>query len=70
MSTSATTLSPTLQRFRAACPLVEKTIYLANCSQAPQSAPVRAALQTFLESWADLGMHWGGWIEEVERARA
>jgi selenocysteine lyase/cysteine desulfurase len=70
MPTSATTLSPALQQFRAACPLVEKTIYLANCSQAPQSAPVRAAIQAFLESWATLGMHWGGWIEEVERARA
>ena len=70
MPTSATTLSPALQQFRAACPLVEKTIYLANCSQAPQSAPVRAAVQSFLDGWAELGMHWGGWIEEVERARA
>ncbi len=70
MSTSAYTLSLALQRFRAACPLVGKTIYLANCSQAPQSAPVRASIEAFLESWSTLGMHWGGWIEEVERARA
>jgi selenocysteine lyase/cysteine desulfurase len=69
-STSPAVLSPALQEFRAACPLVGKTIYLANCSQAPQSLPVRTAIQTFLESWAELGMHWGGWIEEVERARA
>ncbi|HEU5200725.1 MAG TPA: aminotransferase class V-fold PLP-dependent enzyme [Ktedonobacterales bacterium] len=69
-STSATALTPALQRFRAACPLVERSIYLANCSQAPQAAPVRAAIQTFLDGWAALGMHWGGWIEEVERARA
>lgn len=69
-STSATALTPALQRFRAACPLVERSIYLANCSQAPQATPVRAAIQTFLDGWAALGMHWGGWIEEVERARA
>src|ERR1051326_1793162 len=69
-STSATALPLALQQFRASCPLVERTIYLANCSQAPQSVPVRAAIQTFLDSWAELGMHWGGWIEEVERARA
>jgi selenocysteine lyase/cysteine desulfurase len=69
-STSATALTPALQRFRAACPLVERSIYLANCSQAPQAAPVRAVIQTFLDGWAALGMHWGGWIEEVERARA
>ncbi len=69
-STSASALTPTLQQFRDACPLVERTIYLANCSQAPQALPVRAALQAFVDSWAELGMHWGGWIEEVERARA
>ena len=69
-STSPNSLPPALQRFRASCPLVEEAIYLANCSQAPQAAPVRAAIQTFLEGWAELGMHWGGWIEEVEHARA
>ncbi len=69
-STSAAALTPALQRLRDACPLVEKTIYLANCSQAPQSLPARAATQRFMEQWAELGMHWGGWIEEVEGARA
>lgn len=68
--TSASALALTLQQFRDACPLVAKTIYLANCSQAPQSLPVRAAIQAFMESWATLGMHWGGWIDEVNRARA
>ncbi len=67
---SVPALPPPLQQFRAACPLVEKTVYLANCSQGPLSTPVQEAIQTFLESWATLGMHWGGWIEEVERARA
>lgn len=69
-STSAAVLPPALRQFRASCPLVEKSIYLANCSQGPQSLPVRAAIQTFLDGWAELGMHWGGWMEEAERARA
>lgn len=69
-STRTPALTPTLQQLRAVCPLVERSIYLANCSQAPQATLVRAAIQTFLDEWAELGMHWGGWIEEVERARA
>ncbi len=69
-NTSAFAFPPTLQQFRAACPLVETSIYLANCSQAPQAKPVRAAIQTFLDGWAELGMHWDGWVEEVERARS
>ncbi|HLW03261.1 MAG TPA: aminotransferase class V-fold PLP-dependent enzyme [Ktedonobacterales bacterium] len=68
--TSVSDLPRALQEFRASCPLVEQIIYLANCSQAPQSKPVQAGIGRFLESWATLGMHWGGWIEEVEEARA
>lgn len=59
-----------LAAFRAACPILEDTVYLANCSQAPLSEPVRGAIADFTESWARLGMHWNGWVEEVERARA
>jgi selenocysteine lyase/cysteine desulfurase len=59
-----------LAAFRAACPILEGTIYLANCSQAPLCDPVRVALERFTESWATLGMHWDGWVEEVEAARA
>lgn len=59
-----------LQALRAACPLLQTTTYLANCSQGPLSLPVRAAIETFLGEWASLGMHWNAWVEEVERARA
>lgn len=59
-----------LQALRAACPLLQTNIYLANCSQGPLAQPVRAAIETFLGEWASLGMHWNAWVEEVERARA
>ncbi|HEY7127061.1 MAG TPA: aminotransferase class V-fold PLP-dependent enzyme [Ktedonobacterales bacterium] len=59
-----------LQRLRASCPLVDQSIYLANCSQAPQAAPVRAAIAAFMEDWATRGMNWEGWITVVEQARA
>src|SRR5215471_7590278 len=59
-----------LQAFRVACPLLNTRIYLANCSQGPLSTPVRAALDTFLGEWAELGMHWDAWMAEVDRARA
>jgi selenocysteine lyase/cysteine desulfurase len=63
-------LAPSLAAFRAACPILERTVYLANCSQGPLSVPVRQALERWTGSWGSLGMHWDGWIEEVEAARA
>jgi selenocysteine lyase/cysteine desulfurase len=59
-----------LQALRDACPLLKTSIYLANCSQGPLADPVRAALDSFIEDWAAMGMHWDAWMEEVERARA
>jgi hypothetical protein len=59
-----------LQTFREACPLLETCIYLANCSQGPQSLAVRAAIEAFLNDWAGLGMHWDAWVTEVEWARS
>jgi selenocysteine lyase/cysteine desulfurase len=59
-----------LQAFRDVCPLLETCIYLANCSQGPQSFPVRTSIETFLAEWSELGMHWDIWVTEVERARA
>ena len=50
-------------------PLLRTHAYLASCSQAPLALPVRAALETFLASWADRGMDWQSWVAEVERAR-
>lgn len=59
-----------LQALRDACPLLKTHIYLANCSQGPLADPVRAALESFIEDWAAMGMHWDAWMEEVELARA
>lgn len=59
-----------LERLRASCPMVEASIYLANCSQAPQATPVRAAIDDFLTDWSTKGMNWEGWITIVEQARA
>jgi selenocysteine lyase/cysteine desulfurase len=62
--------SAELAAFRDSCPILESSLYLANCSQGPQSLPVRSAIETFLTEWAELGMHWNAWVEEVDRARA
>jgi selenocysteine lyase/cysteine desulfurase len=59
-----------LAAFRAACPILERVVYLASCSQAPLSAPVHEALERWTASWASLGMHWNAWVEEVEAARS
>ncbi len=70
MTDHSTAVSIELQTLRDACPLLVSQTYLANCSQGPLAAPVRAAIETFLGDWATLGMHWNAWIDEVERARA
>jgi selenocysteine lyase/cysteine desulfurase len=59
-----------LERLRTSCPMVEASIYLANCSQAPQANPVRSAIDDFLTDWSTKGMNWEGWITIVEQARA
>jgi selenocysteine lyase/cysteine desulfurase len=59
-----------LLSFRDHFPLLRTHNYLANCSQTPLATSVRAALETFLASWADRGMDWERWMAEVERARA
>ena len=70
MLTSNQSLPGELQTLRETCPLLQNTVYLANCSQGPLTTPVRAAIDTFMASWSELGMHWNAWIAEVDRARA
>ncbi len=70
MLTSNQSLPGELQTLRETCPLLQSTIYLANCSQGPLTTPVRTAIETFMASWSELGMHWNAWIDEVDRARA
>ncbi|HEU0004165.1 MAG TPA: aminotransferase class V-fold PLP-dependent enzyme [Ktedonobacteraceae bacterium] len=70
MDSPSRSLDESLQALRDACPLLKTHIYLANCSQGPLANPVRATLESFIDDWAAMGMHWDAWIEEVERARA
>ena len=63
-------MQASLLKLREATPILKTHIYLGNCSQGPQTIPVRRAIETFLDEWADRGMDWDGWIAEVEQARA
>jgi selenocysteine lyase/cysteine desulfurase len=45
-------------------------IPMNNCSQAPQTAATRAAIERYLTSWRDDGMDWDTWMEEVHLAKA
>ena len=54
--------APELEAFRDEIPLVASTVYLATCSQGPLSRPVREAIETFLATWAEMGMHWDEWV--------
>jgi selenocysteine lyase/cysteine desulfurase len=55
---------------RAEIPGLSRAIALNNCSQGPQSTRVREAAMQFLDSWAEAGMEWERWVEEVEAARS
>ena len=58
------------ERFRSRFPILEHKIHLANCSQAPLSVDVRAALERYQQSLIDQGMDWEVWMGEVRAARA
>ncbi|MGO8947444.1 MAG: hypothetical protein ACLQUY_07235 [Ktedonobacterales bacterium] len=67
-SRSSPALPAALQEFRASCELLGTKIYLPNCSQAPQSLAVRAALQAFPNRWAeDVQIHDHGTAAQVEQ---
>lgn len=54
---------------RAGVPMLDHTIPLNHCAQAPQTRATRAAAEAYLASWNEKGMDWETWIEEVEAAR-
>lgn len=59
-----------LDAVRARIPILATHVPMNACSQAPQSAPARAAAEAYLASWARDGMDWDTWMAEVEAARA
>lgn len=59
-----------LRDYRKLFPLLREKIHLGNCSQSPQSEPVLAAMQEYLDNWRFVGMDWDFWMEGVERAKA
>ncbi|MCL6452683.1 MAG: aminotransferase class V-fold PLP-dependent enzyme [Alicyclobacillus sp.] len=58
-----------LQTYREQFPILRDKIHLGNCSQSPQSLPVLAAMDEYLENWRTVGMDWEFWMEGVERAK-
>lgn len=56
--------------YRKEFPVLKEKIHLGNCSQAPQSTKVLAAMDEYLYNWRNIGMDWGYWMDGVERAKA
>ena len=56
----------TVAEWRKEFPVLSKVNSLANCSQEPQSRKSRAAIESYLDNWATVGMDWDFWCEEVE----
>lgn len=58
-----------LAALRERIPLLETTIPMNHCSQAPQTRATGEAAARFLDSWNRDGMDWDAWMAEVEAAR-
>jgi selenocysteine lyase/cysteine desulfurase len=58
-----------IEAFRAGIPLLASMIPMNNCSQAPQTAATRAAIERYLTSWREDGMDWDTWMTEVHLAK-
>lgn len=59
----------TVAEWRKEFPVLSKVNYLPNCSQGPQSRKSWAAIESYLDNWATVGMDWDFWCEEVELAK-
>lgn len=59
-----------LATLRERIPLLETTIPMNHCSQAPQTRATGEAAARYLDSWNRAGMDWDAWMAEVEAARA
>jgi selenocysteine lyase/cysteine desulfurase len=60
---------PDISEWRAQFPILGRAVHLANCSQSPQSVRVRRAIESYLDDWAEAGMNWERWIEEVDSSK-
>jgi selenocysteine lyase/cysteine desulfurase len=60
---------PEIQAWRAQFPILGRVAYLANCSQSPLSVRVRKAVESYLDDWAETGLNWDRWMEEVDASK-
>jgi len=60
---------PQIREWRAQFPILSRAVHLANCSQSPQSVRVRKAVESYLDDWAESGMNWEKWMEEVHSSK-
>jgi selenocysteine lyase/cysteine desulfurase len=50
-------------------PILERLVYVNNCSQGALSDSVRKAYAAYLDGWDERGSPWDCWVEMAERAR-
>ncbi|WP_188206810.1 aminotransferase class V-fold PLP-dependent enzyme [Alkalibacillus aidingensis] len=57
------------QKIRKSFPILKDKIQLSSCSQSALHIDVKKAIDTYLQSWQEHGMDWGGWMQACENAR-
>jgi selenocysteine lyase/cysteine desulfurase len=55
---------------RALFPILRTKAQLSSCSQSALSQPVAEAVNEYMASWQESGMHWGGWATALDDAKA
>ena len=55
---------------RALFPILARKAQLSSCSQSALSTPVTDAIASYMASWSEKGMDWGGWAGVLDQAKA
>lgn len=59
-----------LASFRKLFPILQNSVYLNSCAKGALCAPVRGALEDFLNDWDQFGAPWQLWMEKAQELRA
>jgi selenocysteine lyase/cysteine desulfurase len=65
----STSLTANLASFREMFPILQNSVYLNSCAKGALCAPVRGAVENFLNDWDQLGAPWQLWSEKAQDLR-
>lgn len=58
-----------VEKYRSQMPIFKNHIQLSSCSQSAMHQKVKDSVLSYMTSWEEGGMDWGGWMQQCEEAR-